>query len=298
MPFIVLLLLAGFCFSPALIAGNARARVESAGNLSVPDDSLKRVGSNAAADTAAGSVAVEKCLIDSTNSEWIYPVAAGASLVVFHFMYRLDQNSYRFLYNARKKSPAMSDVSSGVTNGGDGLFSVGVFAPCYLIGLLTDDEKITRVGRLGLGSYVLTGISVQLLKHLFCRERPSEATMPGGRFHVPFSYFTQKPGSKRSLAAFDAFPSGHTATIFSMAAVFNAVYDKESWLPYVTYSMASLVALSRITEQTHWLSDCIAGAAIGIVLTELLDHWEESHAITVQSSVLNDSQGLSIGVRF
>ncbi len=236
-------------------------------------------------------------LIDSSNT-WVYPAVAVPAVLMFALIYEGDQGSYRFLFRAKERSPLLSTMSRVVTMTGDGMFSLGVFVPVWLAGVISGDQQVRRAGRVGFQSFLLTGITVQVLKHLFSRERPSDATMPGGRFHGPFAYFTQKGPNHRSLAAYDAFPSGHTATIFSVAETFNLVFDTP-WLPYVTYSFASLVAVSRITERTHWISDCVAGAAIGVALTRLIDAWDRENApVAVQPYSSLDIQGLSLVVRF
>ncbi len=40
-------------------------------------------------------------------------------------------------------------------------------------------------------------------------------------------------------------------------------YKTTPWVPIVSYSAASLIGLSRITENKHWATDVFAGAALG-----------------------------------
>ena len=50
---------------------------------------------------------------------------------------------------------------------------------------------------------------------------------------------------------------------FAAATVFAMEYKNIKWVPILSYSAASLIGLSRITENRHWLTDVLAGAALG-----------------------------------
>jgi membrane-associated phospholipid phosphatase len=85
------------------------------------------------------------------------------------------------------------------------------------------------------------------MKPVFGRERPSDSG--GATVFVPFS----------SNAS---FPSGHTAEAFTVATVIAMRSD--GWIvPAVAYTVASLVAVSRVYQQSHFPSDTLAGAVIG-----------------------------------
>lgn len=50
---------------------------------------------------------------------------------------------------------------------------------------------------------------------------------------------------------------------FAAATVFAMEYADRPWIPVLSYSAASLIGLSRITENKHWLTDVLAGAVLG-----------------------------------
>lgn len=94
------------------------------------------------------------------------------------------------------------------------------------------------------------GIALQLtLKRACGRKRP--------RTLAPHCWTTLLPPDKFS------FPSGHTTTAFAVAASLGVFYP--GVLPGLLFCAAS-VALSRILLGMHFLSDVLAGAALGSAL--------------------------------
>ncbi len=86
---------------------------------------------------------------------------------------------------------------------------------------------------------VANGITTNILKELFSRERPNGS-------------------NTRSM------PSGHTSHSFAVAAVANELYGNK--IGATAYLMAGLVAISRINDNVHYLSDVIVGAGLGTII--------------------------------
>ena len=59
-------------------------------------------------------------------------------------------------------------------------------------------------------------------------------------------------------------PSGHISNSFAVAAVANELYGQK--VGTVAYLIAGLVAISRINDNDHYLSDVIAGAGLGTII--------------------------------
>lgn len=70
--------------------------------------------------------------------------------------------------------------------------------------------------------------------------------------------------------SFDSFPSAHTSAAFSAATFLHKEYGGRSiWYSVGGYTVATATGGLRIAKDNHWLSDVMAGAAVGIVSTEL-----------------------------
>ena len=67
-----------------------------------------------------------------------------------------------------------------------------------------------------------------------------------------------------------SFPSGHTATAFMTASMLSHEYGYVSpWISAGAYTVATATGIMRMANNSHWLSDVMVGAGIGIMSTEL-----------------------------
>jgi len=72
-----------------------------------------------------------------------------------------------------------------------------------------------------------------------------------------------------------SFPSGHTSKAFTSATVLYEEYkDTSPWLAYSGYVFASSTAFLRVAKNSHYLSDVLAGAGLGILITKLVYHFD------------------------
>lgn len=110
---------------------------------------------------------------------------------------------------------------------------------------------------------LLTTIAVtvvpHLLKTLFDQERPDRLTVRGHLHGVPFS-------GKR----LDAFPSGHAIHVGAMASAATVLPPARRNL---VWAFGAGVVLTRIILLAHWMSDVLAGLAIGTLTERWLRYW-------------------------
>lgn len=222
----------------------------------------------------------------------------GGGVAITAALFATDDETYEGLHKWREHSSILSRVSPAITAMGDGKFSLAMFSGFFLYHAATGDERSFEAARLGFESFLLSGISTQILKTIFGRERPSMARKEGGNFNGPFSYFTHKDHGSRSIASYDAFPSGHTATIFAAATTLADTYE-EKWVGYAAYGVASAVAISRIMESTHWASDCFVGGVIGVLSTKVVESWyTKDKGASVSLSVNKDRYEILFSYKF
>jgi hypothetical protein len=223
-------------------------------------------------------------------------IGVGGAVLLTTVMFQYDQQIYDDLYKWKMNNTAVKKISPVVTDLGDGAFSMGLFGGFVGYGLIFKDIKACEVGKIGFESFLFTGIAVQIFKNLCGRERPSAATRDGGFWHGPFSYI-REPKNGRGISSFDAFPSGHTATVFAAATTISDFYT-EPWVSYTCYSLATITSISRITESTHWISDCFVGAIIGYYGTKLVEKWNYgSGNITLLPQADEHQYGLLLSIK-
>ncbi len=158
----------------------------------------------------------------------------------------------------RKDNPDFLSTSNFVTNFG-GPYEGYILASFGAYGFVFHNEKMKTTTLLATQAYI-TGAAVSgVIKVLSGRTRPSYYD-PNTEAHPTFLGPFAKPNGARINSA---FPSGHTTVAFAAATVFAMEYKNRPWIPIVAYSSASLVGLSRITENKHWATDVLVAAALG-----------------------------------
>jgi membrane-associated phospholipid phosphatase len=82
---------------------------------------------------------------------------------------------------------------------------------------------------------------------------------------------------------YDSFPSGHSATAFSLATVVAMQYRHRAWVPVLAYTIAAGVGLTRVTMDRHWMSDVVVGAVIGHLVARLVvrSHYRRQRLVPV-----------------
>lgn len=67
-----------------------------------------------------------------------------------------------------------------------------------------------------------------------------------------------------------SLPSGHTSTAFAVARFADLELRHFGWgVPVSVYTVATTVGALRIANNAHWLPDVLAGAATGLLSTEI-----------------------------
>jgi membrane-associated phospholipid phosphatase len=178
-----------------------------------------------------------------------------------------DEDIYEDIKTYQEKNPWVDKISPHITRLGSGEFQLGVAGAFYLGGLIFKDEKARETARLTLMTFLHTGIVVQLAKHLTGRQRPS---WDNGTDHFHFLSGFFRRYQKGQISRYDAFPSGHTISVFGTATVIARMYKRSIWIPVLSYSLATLCGLSRVTEDTHWFSDVFLGAVLGYAIGKFI----------------------------
>lgn len=178
-------------------------------------------------------------------------VAAGAGLSFFWLDDRMED------YVEETRHNELSDLSEKVRFLGDGLFVAGAFGAVYGYGALSGRSGVKEAALVGLESWAISGLIVGAAKISVHRYRP-KADAEERRVSE------QKLFSATNLS----FPSGHSAAAFSSARVAAWYFRESPAAPYVCYSLAGLVAWSRVNDNEHWSSDVFMGSVTGYFVAD------------------------------
>jgi len=120
-------------------------------------------------------------------------------------------------------------------------------------------------------AYITSEVINVLIKNIAGRQRPSvynkDQVEAQPIFKGPFARGGKDQNGKKLATS---FPSGHATLAFAAATVYAMEYKDKPLIPIVSYTGASLISLSRITENQHWVSDVFVGAALGYLSGRLV----------------------------
>ncbi len=112
-------------------------------------------------------------------------------------------------------------------------------------------------------SVLITGLTVQILKHTIFSGNLRPVLF--FKFHYKGNYILHTVAGTEP-ANFFSFPSGHTAAAFALFFSLS-IFVKKNSLKFLFLIFALLVGYSRIYLSWHFLSDALAGAVTGVLMT-------------------------------
>jgi len=215
------------------------------------------------------------------TKQWLIAAAAISITTALIFA---DEDIDEWARTLKEKHNWINKTSPFITQFG-GNAGVYTIIATGLISAAFKNEKGVQTSLLASQAVINSGITGYIIKHITGRERPKAAYIyslqDGGKWNGPFGRYTQVLPYKRSDFAFDAFPSGHTATAFSIATVFASQYNDIKGVPLFCYTAATAVGMSRLTEHEHWASDVFVGALLGYLSgKQVVRHFNKLHQNT------------------
>ena len=166
----------------------------------------------------------------STDSETLLTTAAALALVASPFDETLT-------YSASCSTFLKTSFDGWARVAGQEWVLGSAALATYLIARATDHPKLSAVGSDLMQAQVMAGATAFVLKQAIPRSRPD--------------------GEPRS------FPSGHAAGTFAAATVLQRHYGIKGAIP--AYTLAILISGARMQANSHYATDLIAGATIGIL---------------------------------
>ena len=164
---------------------------------------------------------------------------------------------------ARSLDPSVVAVLQGVTEFGNSAWPLGI--SLLLLGAVTvvarqnnpfppkSLQNLRSALLLVIGSVAISGTIAGLTKNMIGRARPSTGDPDVFEFAI-LSF----------RAGWAAFPSGHATTATACAVALAIAFPRQA---FAWFSIGLIAALSRAFIGVHWLTDCLAGMALGALVT-------------------------------
>ena len=188
---------------------------------------------------------------------------AAALLLTFIRFLEFDAPLTRFVRSLNDfhidhlHNPWLADLSNLGDRIGKGESLFVVSAVLLAAGYMSRHANLQRAGWQTLVANVAAGGVNTVLKHLVGRGRPKF-------MHTGNSEFFPFGGS-----GWDSFPSGHAMAAFAVATVLALRFPKVRWLVIL---MALAVSVSRLFRASHFLTDIVAGAVLGVMIGAIAAH--------------------------
>lgn len=165
----------------------------------------------------------------TTKTPGLVLAAGGVAAAVVH---PADQRTVTKLSNS---SGADLFFDAGADTG-DGTVQFGAAIVIYAAGLVAHRQRVAEVGTALVEAQTLNAAITGTTKVI------ADRTRPDGGMH--------------------SFPSGHASAAFATADVLMQQFGPKVGIP--AYAGAAYVAISRLSEKQHFLSDVVFGSAVGI----------------------------------
>lgn len=178
------------------------------------------------------------------------PSRIALGLFALLFVTALAMDDTMAAWAARCRAPMLDGLVGIINPIGSG---VTLLVACVVLAAVSwrlGWPRLREAAWLAALAFASAGLVEFTLKHLVGRPRPDAAVVSAGLLGP-------------SLAPdVDSFPSGHATSVFAVAAVLGAYYPRLRW---PLYALAAAIALGRVYLERHYLSDIVAGAALGVV---------------------------------
>ena len=153
------------------------------------------------------------------------------------------------------KSPILNALVGTINPIGSGVTLLVVCVALAVMSRRIRRPRLHAAACISALAFASAGLIEFSLKHLVGRPRPDAALASAGVLGPSFA------------PDVDSFPSGHATSVFAVATIFAAYYPRLRW---PLYALAAAIALGRVYLARHYVSDIIAGAALGTIVAACL----------------------------
>ena len=172
-----------------------------------------------------------------SDAKWVVPGSIGLMA-----LFTTDRITGDEIFEANRQI----HLSTGISYAGS-IYGLGAAATTfYLVGRKKGDYRARETGLLSAEALIDSAIVEGVLKGVTQRARPLDG--------IERSEFFDGGSS---------FPSGHSTQAWAVATVIANEYKHRTAVQIAAYGVASAVSVARFTGHKHYISDVVAGSALG-----------------------------------
>jgi membrane-associated phospholipid phosphatase len=204
--------------------------------------------------------------------DWLH---FGETLVVIGFAHQLDDD-VRAHFAAGLDSPLDGKDPHSAR---DAMPAAALVVGTWAAAALLDDADGYEEGREMLEAAGFSAISTTLIKYASGRRRPNE---------------TLRTNDWSNSG--DSFPSLHVSAAFAIGTVLaESGNDNHRWVRRILgYGVAGATAYARLHDNVHWLSDTVAGAAVGMATAHFVMNRSDARHQHAAFSLLPSDGGVML----
>lgn len=178
--------------------------------------------------------------VERSDAKWMIPSGLGLMTLI-----ATDRTTGDEMF----ESQGQINASRGISYAGS-VYGLGAVAGgFYLFGRKKNDYRARETGLLSAEALIDSVIVGSALKGITQRGRPLTG-------HERSEFFEGG----------NSFPSGHSTQAWAVATVIANEYKHRRAVQIAAYGVATAVSVARFTGQKHYLSDVVAGSALGYAI--------------------------------
>ena len=217
---------------------------------------------------------IAKTPFQKKNLKWLGLTAAG-TLILIPFDQPITDGVKNFSENINLKADTKfgvllkmgktkiikypQNINTALYQLGEGGTGMLLAGGLWIYGKANSDYRALQTASDLAETFIVMGVTTQLLKRSFGRQSPFMATQAGGAWHA----FPSFKDYQENTSEYDALPSGHLATMMATVTVLSMNYPEKKWIKPVGYILMGLSGWAMINTDVHWMSDYPLALALG-----------------------------------
>jgi membrane-associated phospholipid phosphatase len=200
--------------------------------------------------------------VERSDAKWMIPAGVGWMALV---------STDRITGDEIGESERQVAWSRHISNAGSVYTLAGAVGTFYFLGRAKHNDRARETGLLSAEAMINSIIVEGVLKGVTRRGRPLDG--------VERSEFFEGGSS---------FPSGHATQTWAVATVIANEYKDRPAVQIAAYGVATAVSVARFTGHKHYLSDVVAGSALGWGIGRYVYHVRHRVSLTSDDQISDD----------